>query len=188
MRTMHGYFRQSKLASFQRQLYLYGFKRLTFGQDAGGYYHECFLRGKPALALEMKRVVVKGTRIKAASNPKQEPNFYLLAPIEESMVSDKVSNTKTIVGLERIASSVTSSQPVVNGAVVSSVTREHQAPIVQLPTGATHDNVRLGWFRHMVPSEDTIFDDMFDDGTDSESVDAALILDFCSEWAPGKQG
>jgi hypothetical protein len=44
------YFRQSKIASFRRQLNIYGFLRITQGPDKGAYYHELFLRGRLFLA------------------------------------------------------------------------------------------------------------------------------------------
>lgn len=57
--VMPKYFRQTKLRSFQRQLNLYDFKRVTEGADIGGYYHSKFLRGAPDLCKEMSRVPVK---------------------------------------------------------------------------------------------------------------------------------
>ena len=69
---MPKFFRQTKLTSFQRQLNLYGFCRLTSGRDRGGYYHELFLYGRPFLCKQMMRTRIKGTGIKAASSPNTE--------------------------------------------------------------------------------------------------------------------
>mmetsp|Transcript_6770 Transcript_6770/g.8233 ORF Transcript_6770/g.8233 Transcript_6770/m.8233 type:complete len:414 (-) Transcript_6770:144-1385(-) len=99
---MPKYFKQSKFASFQRQLNLYGFVRLTRGQDKGGYYHEMFLRGKHFLAQRIQRMKVKGTGVRARSNPDTEPNFYAMPPVccstdTESTASTSVeSNDETV--------------------------------------------------------------------------------------------
>jgi hypothetical protein len=101
--VMPHYFRQSKLTSFQRQLNLYGFCRLTRGQDNGGYYHELFLRGRPGLAKKMQRTKIKGTKFKAASSPDQEPDFYRMPPVLPLLpsVSDDSSLEGSAVAMER---------------------------------------------------------------------------------------
>lgn len=76
-------FRQTKFASFQRQLNLYGFRRITQGRDKGGYYHELFLRGRTLLALKMQRTKVKGTGARKASSPETEPDFYQMPFVYE---------------------------------------------------------------------------------------------------------
>ena len=53
------FFKQTKFRSFQRQLNLYEFKRISFGSSIGGYYHPKFLRNRPELCKEMTRVAVK---------------------------------------------------------------------------------------------------------------------------------
>jgi HSF-type DNA-binding len=78
---MQKYFKQTKMTSFQRQLNLYGFQRLTRGEDKGGYYHELFLRGKVFLAHRIHRIRVKGTICRKKSNPMTEPDFSTMSPI-----------------------------------------------------------------------------------------------------------
>ena len=77
-------FRQTKITSFQRQLNLYGFFRLTQGVDSGAYFHQFFLRGKPHTAKLITRTKIKGTGFKASSNPEQEPDFYIMPLVGES--------------------------------------------------------------------------------------------------------
>ena len=77
----------SKVASFQRQLNLYGFIRLSRGRDKGAYYNELFLRGKPSLCNKIVRVKLKGTGVRAKSNPDEEPDFWgmpWMVPEEDS--------------------------------------------------------------------------------------------------------
>lgn len=86
---MPKYFKQSRFSSFQRQLNLYGFSRITQGRDSGGYYHEYFLQGRPALAIHMKRVgFPKGPFARGSSALKAAtvatPDFYSWVPIKKS--------------------------------------------------------------------------------------------------------
>ncbi|CAB9523374.1 Heat stress transcription factor [Seminavis robusta] len=77
-RILPSYFLQSNFASFQRQLNLYGFKRLSSAQDRGGYYHELFLRGKPEFACFIQRIKRKGTGPRKPDAPENEPNFFAM--------------------------------------------------------------------------------------------------------------
>jgi hypothetical protein len=89
------FFSQKKYASFQRQLNLYGFNRITKGPDRGSYYHELFLRGKKFLCRGIGRMKIKGTGARMASNPDAEPDFYTMAPMGSPCVetSDAILST-----------------------------------------------------------------------------------------------
>jgi hypothetical protein len=52
--------KQTKLASFYRQLNLYGFRRMVYGPFIGAYHHELFVRDKPHLCLTIQRSMQRG--------------------------------------------------------------------------------------------------------------------------------
>jgi hypothetical protein len=82
--VMPKFFKQSKWNSFARQLNLYGFIRVTSGPDAGGYYHELFLKGRPNLCLHMRRAGVPQGEDRRKFRPKNknvEPDFYSMNKI-----------------------------------------------------------------------------------------------------------
>lgn len=55
------YFKQTKLTSFQRQLNLYGFRRIAKGPDQGCYFHPKFQYNRRDLLHEVKRLPEKGS-------------------------------------------------------------------------------------------------------------------------------
>lgn len=86
-RIMADYFNQTKYASFQRQLNLYGFSRLSHGRDKGAYYHQCFVRGQRNLCRNMIRQKIKGTKVRRSLSAEEEPNFYSPEFIDSSKPS-----------------------------------------------------------------------------------------------------
>jgi hypothetical protein len=57
---MPKYFRMSRFSSFQRQLNLYDFQRITEAPNKGAYFHELFVKGRPILSTQIKRNKIKG--------------------------------------------------------------------------------------------------------------------------------
>lgn len=64
-------------ASFQRQLNIYGFKRVKTGHDRGAIYHELFVREKPELCRGMtRRINVKQQRLAEERNRQGEDRSH----------------------------------------------------------------------------------------------------------------
>ena len=64
---MPNYFNQSHYKSFQRQLNIYGFQRMTHGKDKGAYTHELLVQGNSDLCRYMIRVKIKNKGSKTSS-------------------------------------------------------------------------------------------------------------------------
>jgi hypothetical protein len=66
------YFSTDRMSSFQRQLNLYGFRRITTeGKDKGAFFHEKFINGKRSLTKQIQRR--RGNR-KVSSNIRRSPD------------------------------------------------------------------------------------------------------------------
>jgi hypothetical protein len=72
---MQRYFHQTHYKSFQRQLHIYGFHRISSGLDRGSYHHPMFVKGKEMASLRMTRCKIKGPLTDAEA---EDPNFYEL--------------------------------------------------------------------------------------------------------------
>jgi len=126
------WFRQSKFASFQRQLNLYGFQRITQGRDKGAYYHEYFLRSRPLLAQKIVRTKVKGRGARKASSPDTEPRFYDLpwmkdetkapsAPKQQQEQQKQENGSQSANGMNAAAAAASSSTATTSAPVPSGV-------------------------------------------------------------------
>ena len=62
----------TKLTSFQRQLNLYGFRRITKGDDHGAYFHPNFQRGRKDLVANIRRLPVKANNSASADSQSAE--------------------------------------------------------------------------------------------------------------------
>jgi HSF-type DNA-binding len=166
-------FSQAKLASFKRQLNLYGFSRLTRGLDSGAYYHELFLRGKPSLCHNMVRVKVKGTGIKAASSPEQEPNFYALQPVVADFdpsgslnIDNRVSSDHSLTCMQQQCSLERS----------VSLSYEHDSHLTNDWSSLLMTDSRV----RGCESGDAMAALLLEQGAD----DREMLEEFCSDWDP----
>jgi HSF-type DNA-binding len=86
--------RQTKFASFQRQLNMYGFlKLLGDHSDKGGYYHPLFLRGRPALSKLIFRNEESESKVRRKWDPTTEPDFLQMPPVSDIVSGPAVGSS-----------------------------------------------------------------------------------------------
>ena len=72
------FFRQTKIKSFSRQLYNYGFRRTVKGEDAGCYHHKHFLKGNEQLLREIYRIKSQSkVAISNSSDSNRNKNIFI---------------------------------------------------------------------------------------------------------------
>lgn len=102
------YFQQTKFESFQRQLNLYNFCRITSGKEKGACFHKDFIRGQEQLVYGIKRMKIKGQQAKrhekdsSAYLPEQETRGVAG---KSSCSSDKDFSGQAVSALQVVGSS-----------------------------------------------------------------------------------
>ena len=82
----------NNIASFLRQLNIYGFRRMiNNGPDRDSYYHAMFLRGRPDLCSLIERPLKSQHSKRKKYDPMTEPKFYTMPPIQ--LLSECKSNS-----------------------------------------------------------------------------------------------
>jgi HSF-type DNA-binding len=89
------WFSFSKYESFQRQLHIYGFKRIVRGKDKGCYYHKDFIRGKYLLAQCIERIPIKKMMIPSSINATPVADVCGMTTGTTAMESPMVASTKS---------------------------------------------------------------------------------------------
>mmetsp|Transcript_38858 Transcript_38858/g.90384 ORF Transcript_38858/g.90384 Transcript_38858/m.90384 type:complete len:174 (-) Transcript_38858:3149-3670(-) len=82
---MQSHFKQTKISSFQRQLNLYGFRRIN-----GGYFHEFFIRGLPGLCVGIFRIKVKPISSYESEQAKSNDPLNLLPVISHKSTDNSI--------------------------------------------------------------------------------------------------
>eukprot|EP00980_Cylindrotheca_fusiformis_P024670 scaffold12200_cov122-Cylindrotheca_fusiformis.AAC.2 len=96
---MPRYFKsQSRYKSFQRQLNLYEFERITSGVLKGAYRHELFRRGNRALCYKMSLRKLKGRGLRSSTPPSPTPSTPPTTP-----KALKSGNDKAVVAQKQAA-------------------------------------------------------------------------------------
>lgn len=99
------YFRHTKMTSFQRQLNLYGFRRITKGDDSGAYFHPKFQQNKMELLCEIKRQPISGKHNQTTEGDFSSPALKRTRKVGNvKLPDDSYSNNLNKVNILKIQS------------------------------------------------------------------------------------
>jgi hypothetical protein len=108
---MRRHFKQTQYKSFQRQLNIYGFQRVHYGPNMGGYMHSCFIKGHP----ELFPLV---TRLTGPRSDSPTPTIYTspllvpnLPPSSKEALKIDSSELKPLLGAEDVKVDDVQSKP-----------------------------------------------------------------------------
>ena len=101
-------FNQTKYKSFQRQLNIWGFQRITEASDPkkGAYHHPLFLKGKSYLCYDIHRIASKSPGLQEAMEkrpPSAESSIRLSAHTDKCLPSQALAVTKNQSNHQRIS-------------------------------------------------------------------------------------
>lgn len=185
------HFRQTKLTSFQRQLNLYGFSRITKGKDAGSYYHELFLKGKPFLCKGMVRTKIKGTGHKPANSPETEPDFYSMDSVSWNGVSNDIENysdsvkcvspeiTRPTISRRKVSDvSDNSDMPLPPPVFMPSITESHSSDYDTSPKPIRRSSIRAEVVpSNCIPSHIGVYERTYDSASYTTKSDISSVPD-----------
>ncbi|KAG7348653.1 HSF-type DNA-binding protein [Nitzschia inconspicua] len=90
------YFNQTQYKSFQRQLNIYNFVRLTIGEAKGSYTHDLLVRGKPDICRFMVRTKIKRKGSKSMSNSSERLNELIKQQNHQRMLANAPKQTRSL--------------------------------------------------------------------------------------------
>lgn len=105
-----------RYASFQRQLNIYSFMRLSHGPDAGAYYHSLFLRSRPDLCSLMTRKKSETNGVRKMIDASTEPDLSQFKSMPECPITSSNDSLITSIAMNHAVVSATVSASRVNAS------------------------------------------------------------------------
>ena len=86
------YFKQKQYKSFQRQLHLYGFQRVSQGLEKGSYFHKNFVRDNRELSLQIDRKLHKNDTKTSKTSSRKKNTKAVLDSTDTSKSCDEINS------------------------------------------------------------------------------------------------